>query len=177
MFQKDTYKLLGSYHWDWYAGSKQRYIRHVQYLKRWVQEANTLDIGAGDGLIAHELTIRGVDNNTTAIKLAAQKGVKIDYGNATRLPYRKEEFDSALMSDVLPYLRDINGPLKEVRRVMKKNLYVSVPTNANFDPAKSFHTWTPQDLVINVEKNGFRLVEGPIHKADRQHYYFKFEKA
>jgi hypothetical protein len=172
---QNLYKTAGAYHWDWYA-SKQRYIRHVQFLKRWIGEKNTLDIGAGDGVIAHELTIRGVDNNPYAIKLASEKGVKIDYGNAGRLPYKKEQFDSALMSDVLEYLRDIKRPLAEARRVIKKYLYVSLPSAEKFTQPGHFHYWTPQDLVINVENAGFRLVDGPRYKADRQHYYFKFEK-
>lgn len=166
----------GAYHWDWYAGGKQRYIRHVQFLKRWVREKNTIDIGAGDGLITHELTIRGVDNNRVAIKLAAEKGIKVDYGNAAHLPYKKEEFDSALMSDTLEYLRDITKPLSEARRVIKKYLYVSLPSAEKFTQVGHYHYWTPQDLVINVEHQGFKLVDGPRLKVDRQHYYFKFQK-
>ncbi len=172
---KDPYKLFGAYHWDWYA-NKQRYVRHVQFLKRWVNEKSTIDIGAGDGLIAHELIIRGVDNNTSAIKLAAEKGVKIDFGSASRLPYKKEQFDSALMSDTLEHLKDITRPLAEARRVIKKYLYISLPTPERTVQAGNYHYWTPQDLVINVEHQGFKLVDGPTYKYDRQHTYFKFQK-
>ena len=173
--QKNPYKLAGAYHWDWYT-QRQRYIRHVQFLKRWVGEKNTIDIGAGDGLITHELAIRGVDNNAYAVKLAAEKGVKIDLGDASRLPYKKEQFDSALMSDTLEYLRDIKRPLSEARRVIKKYLYISLPSAEKFTQPDHYHYWIPQDLVINVENQGFRLAEGPRLKVDRQHYYFKFQK-
>lgn len=172
---KNPYKVAGAYHWDWYT-NRQRYVRHVGFLKRWVREPNTIDIGAGDGLITHVLGIRGIDSDAYAIKLAAEKGVKVDYGNASRLPYKKEQFDSALMSDTLEYLRDIKKPLAEARRVIKKYLYVSLPSAEKFTQVGHYHYWTPQDLVINVEHQGFRLVEGPKYKSDRQHYYFKFEK-
>jgi ubiquinone/menaquinone biosynthesis C-methylase UbiE len=173
---QDLYKKFGAYHWDWLS-SKQRYVRHIAFLKRWVKEKNTINIGAGDGVIVHELVIRGVDSNRMAIALAADKGVKIDFGNVSRLPYKNEQFDSALMSDLLENLKDINRPLAEARRVIKKYLYVSLPSEERFTEQGHFHYWTPQDLVIDIENRGFRLVYGPKYKYDRQHYYFKFEKA
>ncbi|QQG47688.1 MAG: class I SAM-dependent methyltransferase [Candidatus Woesebacteria bacterium] len=172
------YKKLGAYHWDWYAGAKQRYVRHVQFLSRYVREENTIDIGAGDGLISHVLTIKGVDNDPYAIKLAAEKGVKVDLGNATRLPYKIGQFDSALMSDTLEYISNFKKALSEARRVIKKYFYVSISSGGRFtQPGQRYHTWTPNDLVITVDNAGFRLVDGPIYKYDRQHYYFKFQKA
>lgn len=174
---KSLYKLLGAYHWDWYANNhKKTYVRHVDFLKRWVREKNTIDIGAGDGVITHKLSIRGVDDDPTAIKLAAEKGVKIDYGDAYRLPYEKEQFDSAIMSDLLEHLWRMDRPLSEARRVIKKYLYVSLPLRERFMESGYYHNYTPQELVEKIEKKGFKLVEGPRKKIDRLHYYLKFEK-
>lgn len=171
----DPYRIARAYHWDWYK-SRMRYIRHVQFLKRWVKEKNTIDIGAGDGLITHELGIYGIDNNPYAIKLAAEKGVKVDLGDAYDLPYKKGQFDSALMSDTLEYLRSIVKPLAQVRKVIKNYLYISLPSEGKFLQPGYYHYWTPQQLVADVEKQGFKLVDGVRYKVDRQHFYFKFEK-
>jgi ubiquinone/menaquinone biosynthesis C-methylase UbiE len=173
---QNQYKQHGAYHWDWFNGAKKTYQRHVSFLKRWVKEKNTIDIGAGDGVITHELTIRGVDNDNNAIKLAAEKGVKIDFGNASFLPYKNEQFESALMSDTLEHLGDITRPLKEARRVITKYLYISLPITRRFAEPGHKNYWTPYELVANVEKSGFKLAEQPRKKADRLHYYFKFKK-
>lgn len=173
---KNLYKTDGAYHWDWYD-NRVTYNRHVQFLKRFVNEKNTIDIGAGDGLITHMLSIRGVDNDRTAIELAAEKGVKIDYGNASRLPYKNEQFDSALLSDTLSYLKNINGPLAEARRVIKKYLYVSLSTSEKISGPGMQHAFTQYEVVADIEKQGFRLVDGPRYKHDRKRFYFKFQKA
>lgn len=172
----NLYKTDGAYHWDWY-NNRRTYNRHVQFLKRFVTEKNVIDIGAGDGLITHMLSIRGVDNDRTAIQLAGEKGVKIDEANASRLPYKDEQFDSALFSDTLSYFRDITRPLSEARRVIKKYLYVSLPTSENVSGPGMQHAFSQYELVANVEKQGFRLIDGPRYKYDRKRYYFKFQKA
>lgn len=172
----DYYEALGPYHWDWY-GKRVTYTQHVNFLKRWIKERNTLDIGAGDGLITYKLGIRGVDNNPRAVRLAEGRGAKVEWANALyRLPFKKEEFDSALMSDVVEYFRSITKPLSETRRVIKKYLYIAIPTGAKYLQPGYVHQWTPEGLVATVEKNKFKLVEGPLVKRDRQHIYFKFEK-
>ena len=172
----NSYKKNGAYHWDWYRGAKKTYVRHVSFLKRWVHERDAIDIGAGDGLITHELTIRGVDNDTLAIKLAGEHGVKIDFGNASFLPYKNGQFESALMSDTLEYFGNIARPLREARRVISKYLYVSLPLTERFTEPGHKNYWTPKELVQNIEKAGFKLAEAPRKKVDRLHYYFKFKK-
>lgn len=172
----DYYEIYGPYHWDWY-GKRVTYTQHVNFLKKWVKEKNTLDIGAGDGLITRMLGVRGVDNNPRAVRFAEGKGAKVEWADALyRLPYKKEEFDSALMSDVVEYFRNITKPLSEARRVIKKYLYIAIPTGARYLQPGYSHQWTADELVTSVEKNRFKLVEGPLVKPDRRHIYFKFEK-
>lgn len=173
----DKYKRFGSYHWRWY-GKRLSYTRHVDYLKRFVKEKNTINIGAGDGLIAAQLRIYGVDSNPYAIKLAARRRVKIDLAKGNRLPYTKEQFDSALVADSLQNFKSLRYALSETRRVIKKYLYVSSPISQKNPEPGTYHVWKdPNKLVKDVEKYGFKLAEGPILKLDRKRYYFKFEKA
>lgn len=174
----DKYKRWGSYHWHWY-NTRFMYTRHVDFLKRWVGEKNTLNIGAGDGLIAHQLGIRGVDSNPYAIKLADIRGIKIDLTKpSSGLPYKKGEFDSALMPDNIQTFKNISQALAETRRVIKKYLYVSLPAIQKVIEPGTFHVWKqPNQLVAEVQKHGFKLVGQPIFKVDRRRYYFKFQKA
>ncbi len=171
-----TYELYGAYHWYWY-NTRFSYTRHVGYLKNMVQEKNTLQVGAGDGLIAHILGIKGIDNNRYAVDLAEIKGVKIDLGDATRLPYKNEQFDSVLMADVLEYIPNTNKALSEARRVLKKYLYISIPIHESRVESNHVHYWKPDQLVDMVEKKGFKLVNKPASSISRLRSYFKFAKA
>ncbi len=172
----NKYKLHGPYHWDWY-GKRSTYTRHADFLRRWVNEKDTLEIGAGDGFITNFLGIHGVDNDPYAVKLAAKKGAKIDLGDPYELPYKDGEFDSALMSDSINYFRSAVKPIREARRVIKKYLYVSIPSlNKPLELGHLYHSWPPQELKTFVEKNGFVLIDGPRLKYDKSRYYFKFQK-
>lgn len=170
-----AYELYGAFHWYWY-NTRFTYTRHVGYLKNMVAEKNTLQVGAGDGLIVHELGIKGIDNNRYAVDLAEIKGVKIDLGDATRLPYKNNQFDSVLMADVLEYIENTSKALNEARRVLNKYLYVTIPIAEGYIEDKHVHYWKPEQLVDMIEKKGFKLVSKPAHSLSRLRIYFKFAK-
>lgn len=169
------YRYYGGYHWRWY-GTRLTYTRHVDFLKRWVKEKNTIDIGAGDGLITSMLGIRGIDNSPHGVNAARKMGVEIDLGDAYALPYYDEEFDSALMSDTIEHFSDPKKALGQARRVIKKFLYVNIPAKEKFTEPDHYGSWTPEEFVKEVESTGFILVDGPRLKIDRNRYYFKFKK-
>lgn len=171
--QFDKYGRYGGYHWHWY-GRKPSYTDNADFLKQWVAEKNTLDIGAGDGVITYLLGIRGIDNDARAVSIAIGKGAMVDHGDAYALPYQDEEFDSALMSDVIEHFSDIVKPLAETRRVIKKYFYVNIPQREKFYEPDHYHSWTPEQFIADVEKSGFVLEEGPISQHTR--HYFKFRK-
>lgn len=171
----NSYQLYGAYHWYWF-NTRFSYTRHVGYLKNMIREKDTLQVGAGDGLIVKELGIRGIDNNRSAIDLAEIKGVKVDYGDATRLPYKKEEFDSVLMADVLEYINNTGRALSEARRVLKHFLYVATPLHEGRTAGPYVRYYKPEQLIAMVEKQGFKLVSSPAHSISRLHIYYKFAK-
>ncbi len=149
----DKYRKWGAYHWYGYDHS-QSYKKFVHELKDWVRESNTLDIGAGDGFITHFLGLRrGVEINKWAIRGARKKGVNnIDFGDAHNLPYKDEEFDSVLMSNVLEHVDNPTQALKEANRVLKKYLYIAMPMKEG-----SFSA-TPEEFKKLVEDQGFVLM-------------------
>lgn len=169
------YKIYGGYHWKWYE-TRLTYRRHAEFLKSWVKEKNTLDIGAGDGKITSLLGIKGVDNDPDGIKAAARRGVEIDLGDAYNLPYSDEQFDSCLMSDTIEHFSNPNRALKEARRVIRKYLYINIPANESFDEPDHYSAWTPDEFIAQVTKCGFKHIEGPRVKHFKRRYYFKFEK-
>ena len=171
----EKYKQYGGYHWLWY-NKRYTYKTHADFLKRWVKEKKVIDIGAGDGFITNFLGIRGVDNDPCGIKAAAKKGVKIDLGDAYSLPYKDEEFESALMSDTIEHFSNVDLVLTEVRRVIRKFFYVNIPLKEKFKEPDHYHAWTPEQFKAQVEKQGFTLIDGPRLKPQRNRCYFMFKK-
>lgn len=170
----NKYKRYGGYHWKWYA-RRQSYINHVNRLKTWIKEKDTLDIGAGDGLIVHELgLVEGVDNEWHAIKAASRRGVKIVLGDAYFLPFKDEQFTSVFMGDTLEHLEFADKALKEARRVLKQYLYLAVPIDDKRVDQYHYHNLNGAELKKLVEGQGFKLI-GNISK-DNNKMYAKFEK-
>jgi SAM-dependent methyltransferase len=169
----DKYGLYGAYHWRWY-GRRKAYTDNVNFLKDWVQEKNVIDIGAGDGLITHVLGVRGIDNDVTAVNLANGKGVDVILGDAYCLPFKDNEFESAILIDVLEHFSQPFIALAEIRRVITKYLYLNILVRENFVEPDHYNSWIPEDLISDLKSCGFDLVEGPLLK--HKNYYFKFKK-
>ncbi len=171
----EKYKRYGGYHWAWY-NKKYTYKTHVDFLKRWIVDKNVIDIGAGDGFITNFLGIHGVDNDPYGIAAAAKKGVKIDLGDAYALPYKDNEFESALMSDTIEHFSNVELALSEARRVIRKFFYVNIPLKEKFKEPDHYHSWTPEQFISQVEQQGFILIDSPRLKPARNRGYFKFQK-
>jgi len=169
----DKYKRYGAYHWMWYD-KKPSYRENADFLKGWIKEKDVIEIGAGDGFIVHHLGIKGIDNDSTAVQLAAEKKVKVDEGDAYDLPYDDKEFECALMTDTVEHFKDVNIPLSQVRRIIRKYLYINIPARERFEEPDHYHKWTPKQFINEVTKNGFTLEEEPISKNKR--HYFKFRR-
>lgn len=166
---RNKYKRNGAYHWNWYE-TKQSYREGVDFLKEWITEKNVLDVGAGDGLIAHVLGIRGVDIDLDGIAAAKSRGVVVEFGDAANLPYNDEEFDAVVMYDVLEHLEFPLKALAEERRVLKSHLYVVVPNKEG-----EFRTDAVK-LKEMVEKIGFSLVGEVMVRNNNKQFFAKFKK-
>ena len=166
-YNSNKYKKHGAYHWMWYA-SKPKYISYVNHVKEWVQEKNTLDVGAGDGLIASVLGIKGVDYEPDAISLAKEKGVEITLGDVHNLPYKDEEFDSVFTGNTLEHFEFPEMALKECRRILKKYLYIVVSI------VEGSYSISKEELKKQVESAGF-VLEGEIW-AEGDAWWGKFKK-
>jgi ubiquinone/menaquinone biosynthesis C-methylase UbiE len=147
-------------------------------VKEWIQEKNVLDIGAGDGKITHLLSIKGVDNEPEAVRLAIGMGADVKLGDACNLEYKDEEFDSVFIGDTLEHIEFPRKALKEARRVLKKYLYIASPEKEKEIMHDKYHygEWTPEELKELVESEGFKL-EGEILEVPKdKRIYGKFKK-
>jgi ubiquinone/menaquinone biosynthesis C-methylase UbiE len=175
----DKYKRYGPYHWDWYE-NKPKYKTHVDKVVSWIKEKSVLDVGAGDGLITFKLKAKGVDNDETGVALAQEKGADVMLASAYTLPFKDEEFESVFMGDTLEHLEFPLDALKEARRVLRKNLYVTGPYRRgleNFDYETA--DWTVKEIAKNVNGVGFKLsdeIEIVGKHSKRFSFYAKFEK-
>ena len=100
-----------------------------------------LDVGCGEGFTLNRLKEKGIGKKLEGIeylKAAIELGhktypnINIKQGNIYNLPYKDNSFDLVLCTEVLEHLDDPQKGLKELVRVSKKYLVVSVPNEPFF---------------------------------------------
>jgi len=95
-----------------------------------IDGAAIVDVGSGPGIYARDLALRGarvtaVDSapamRTGAVAEAHAAGVTIDVadGEANALPFPDATFDAATLVQVIEYVPDAVGALREIARVLK----------------------------------------------------------
>jgi len=91
-----------------------------------------LDIGFGSGVYAEYLKemghgVVGIDSEPEFVKQAQKKYPRIEFvlGSVYKLPFKKKEFDTAILFDVLEHVDDMKA-LREVARVAKR-VIITVP--------------------------------------------------
>jgi arsenite methyltransferase len=112
--------------------------RDVMRRRRLVREAlgakageRILDVGCGPGFYVDEIaeqvgdagSVVGVDVSAAMLEVAAGRAggranVAFHEGDAGSLPVADAEFDAALSVQVLEYVEDVTGALRELRRVV-----------------------------------------------------------
>jgi len=106
------------------------------------REGIVLDLACGTGILFPKLagkfkTVVGLDYSLPMLKVAKRKGIKNTYlvrGDALKLPFKDETFDTVVVSLGLRHFPDLELSLKEIRRVLKEGgelhvLEVGIPQN------------------------------------------------
>jgi arsenite methyltransferase len=86
-----------------------------------------LDIGSGPGLLAAELAdegadVLGVDPSESMLAMARAREIPraaFEPGDALSLPVADASFDAAVSTQVLEYVEDVAGALREAHRVLR----------------------------------------------------------
>lgn len=140
-----------------------------------------LDAGCGEGFTMNRLNensvgreIEGIEFSEDAIKLGKNlfPTLKFRQGSVYEMPYKKNSFDLVVCTEVLEHIDDPEKVLKELIRVSKNYLIVSVPNEpffmmSNFlrgknltrlgnDPGHINH-WTFMSFIDFLKKNGLKV--------------------
>lgn len=128
-----------------FQDSQWRKLKELNFSKstilKLVDVGNILDIGCGDGILLENLIKAGsrgvgIDISSEAIKICKQRGLDCSQADITeKLPFANNSFDSVILTDVLEHLFQPIEVLKEVHRVSKKYILISVPNFASL-PAR-----------------------------------------
>lgn len=177
-------------HWDRFWAASQRLEdvygtdrRVVENLTKYVELEGlaVLEVGAGTGRDAEEIASLGacvvaLDYSEESLRLmraVVGGGVRIVCGEATRLPFGRENFDVVYHQGLLEHFRDPEGVLDENLRVLKKGgvLLVDVPQKYHYytllkHVAMAFGKWfagweteySPRGLRRLVESRGARVL-------------------
>ena len=140
-----------------------------------------LDVGCGEGFTMDKLKkndvgnkIEGVEYSKKAILLAKKlfPTFMLKEGSAYKLPYKKNSFDLVMCIEVLEHLKTPTIAFKEILRVSRKHILISVPNEpffmlANFirgknilnlgnDPGHINH-WTVISFLDFLKKDGLKI--------------------
>jgi len=130
------------------------FYRHLQYVKTkkifdlmcLKPNALVLDIGCNDGellnalYLAYKIRGVGIDFSIEALKKAREYNFsrsRYYFGDADRLPFKDNFFDSIVCSSILEHLPDIEPCIREIGRVLKKGGKLLIYTNNS----KYKYTW------------------------------------
>lgn len=174
----DKYKKKGPYHWKDFKRNSA-YRQNALFIKDWVRPGQTLDIGAGDGLITSLLPdTLGIDNNQLAVYYANDKGVPVKFGEAYYLPFPDNYFDNVLMADVIEHLKHDVVAIMEARRVLSHGgfFYVVTPPATREKEKYHYREFTPDQLEELMMRCGVPLVGEIFVRKELNRMYGVFKK-
>lgn len=112
--------------WDYRAKS---FIRFKEYLKKFNEELNILDLGCGNGWFSGELSktfnhnFYCLDVNLyelrQAVRLFNDENIKFIYGDLFKMEIAKNSFDLVVMNSSVQYFGNLNSLLKELMYALK----------------------------------------------------------
>jgi len=182
---KIAVKIFGIPH----IGFRHRSMIIFRWLRRIDKKDKILDAGCGYGVYSIILADKGYKVNSVDIekrRIDALNSMKEEYpkikdmintkvSSLTKLPYKNEEFDIVLCSEVLEHIKEHEKAFFEISRVLKKGgfLIFSVPTNSEHNEReyKKFGHERPgystEDIKKLAKDNGLELLE-----RDYYDYFF-----
>jgi 2-polyprenyl-3-methyl-5-hydroxy-6-metoxy-1,4-benzoquinol methylase len=117
------------------------FFRNLVNITKTKTVDSILDVGCGEGFTLNRLKehgvgkrLEGLEYSKDAIELGKKTypDIKIVQGSVYELPYEDNSFDLVLCTEVLEHLDNPKDALKELARVSKKYLVISVPNEPFF---------------------------------------------
>ena len=96
----------------------------IGFCERFGRGGDVLEVGCGTGLLLEKLrqfarSARGIDLSPGMLERARERGLDVDLGSATELPYEDARFDLTCSFKVLPHVREIGRAMREMARVTR----------------------------------------------------------
>ena len=106
---------------NWFDKNRAVYESELLMLKKVIPEGKKgIEIGVGSGRFAYPLGIKeGVEPSKEMAKIARERGIKVYYGYAEKLPLADEEYDFALIAVTICFVEDPIRTLLEAKRILK----------------------------------------------------------
>jgi SAM-dependent methyltransferase len=166
--------LLGHVH-DGYISSRRIRVLSSHLAELIPPHARVLDVGSGDGLLAHAIQQRRADVELRGIDvlLRSHTYIPVEAFDGTRIPYGDGSFDIVMMVDVLHHAQEPRLLLQEAVRVARQALLIkdhllegilAGPTlrlmdwigNARHGVALPFNYWTRQQWFEALDALGLK---------------------
>lgn len=170
----DKYDKSGAYHWEHYYKQKTPfYVKLVDTVVCHVPEnSHILDVGCGDGLIAHRIStarkshVTGIDMNPVALYYARRKNSS--YANTNTFVessiYDFEAdnlFDCAVVVEVFEHVEMPDSLLSKLRQLIKNNgkLIITTPVAVSGKEISKYHfTEYSEDEFMNfLTRHSFQV--------------------
>ncbi len=140
------------------------------------QRSRILDLGAGSGVLGREVS-RRLGARCTQVDVANYRlpsDLSFVQASGDALPFQSKTFDAVIANHVIEHVREQQGCLREIRRILKPGgvAYLSTPNKyALIEPhyRLPFLSWLPRgmaDRVVRLFRRGNAYDVQPLSKAD-----------
>ena len=123
----------------WNARAKSSHRPRHNIFSEWIESnSSVLDVGCGDGAFLNFLkgqkrgiNLIGVDISEQALSVSKERGFEVIQADVSNpLPFKDKFFDYLVCSEVLEHIANSEDLLKEMRRISRKGVLVSIPNIA-----------------------------------------------
>lgn len=127
-----------------------------------------LDAGSGRGFLAKKIVetmnikVTGIDINISE-KLKKCSNPSFIEGNIEVLPFSDKSFDTIICSHTLEHVQNIDGAIKELRRIARKRLIIIVPKQREYKYTFDLHlhffpyVFSLQKIMKNINAQCFAI--------------------
>ncbi len=161
---KDVLAVIKPRIWDYYYYvsilTRKAYEKVIPKLFQENIKFNILDYGCG--VKPYEHLFEGHIDKYTGVDVGDNPNAEINIIPGEKLPFKNDEFDIVLSSQVLEHVKDVDQYMHECNRVLKNNGYLLLSTHGTWQYHASpydYHRWTSIGLRNLLEKNNFEVVD------------------